>query len=38
MSDQFIRTRILIGDEAIDKLNKSRVAVFGVRWCWRLRS
>ncbi|SES09213.1 tRNA threonylcarbamoyladenosine dehydratase [Lachnobacterium bovis] len=30
MSDQFIRTRILIGDEAIDKLNKSRVAVFGV--------
>lgn len=30
MTDKFIRTRNLIGDEAMDKLAKSRVAVFGI--------
>jgi len=30
MEDQFSRTRILIGDDALTKLSKSRVAVFGV--------
>lgn len=30
MLDQFSRTRILIGDEAVEKLRASRVAVFGV--------
>ena len=30
MSDPFIRTRILIGDEAMDRLARARVAVFGV--------
>lgn len=30
MDDQFARTRLIIGDEALDKLKKSRVAVFGV--------
>lgn len=30
MSDKFIRTRNLIGDEAMEKLAKSRVAVFGI--------
>ena len=30
MSDQFSRTRMLLGDEALDKLEKSRVAVFGI--------
>ena len=28
--DQFTRTRLLLGDEALDKLKNSRVAVFGV--------
>ncbi len=28
--DIFQRTRLLLGDEAMDKLNKSRVAVFGI--------
>ena len=30
MSDQFIRTRLLIGDEPLNKLNAAKVAVFGV--------
>lgn len=30
MSDQFIRTRLLIGDEPLERLNKAKVAVFGV--------
>ncbi len=30
MSDIFERTRMLLGDEAVEKLNNSRVAVFGV--------
>lgn len=30
MSDIFERTRMLLGDDAVEKLNKSRVAVFGV--------
>ena len=30
MSDQFSRTRILLGDEGIDKLNNARVIIFGV--------
>ncbi|MBR6402181.1 MAG: tRNA threonylcarbamoyladenosine dehydratase [Eubacterium sp.] len=30
MSDQFSRTRILVGDEGIDKLHSARVIIFGV--------
>lgn len=30
MSDQLIRTRLLIGDEPLERLKKARVAVFGV--------
>ena len=30
MSDPFIRTRLLIGDESMERLKKSKVAVFGV--------
>ena len=30
MSDPFIRTRMLIGDEPLDRLAKAKVAVFGV--------
>lgn len=30
MNDQFARTRILLGDDAIKKLQSSRVAVFGI--------
>ena len=30
MSDQFSRTRLLLGREAVDKLHKCRVAVFGI--------
>lgn len=30
MSDQFIRTRLLVGDEPLVRLQKARVAVFGV--------
>ncbi len=30
MSDQFIRTRLLVGDEPLDRLKKAKVAVFGV--------
>jgi len=30
MSDQFIRTRLLIGDAPVDRLATSKVAVFGV--------
>ena len=30
MDERFIRTRALLGEEAMQKLNKSRVAVFGV--------
>ena len=30
MEDQFTRTRLLLGNEALDKLKGSRVAVFGV--------
>ena len=30
MLDQFSRTRLLIGHEGMDKLSKSRVAVFGI--------
>lgn len=30
MSDQFIRTRMLIGDDPLQRLSRARVAVFGV--------
>ncbi len=30
MSEQFVRTELLLGTEAMEKLNKSRVIVFGV--------
>ena len=30
MNDIFLRTRLLIGQEAINKLKSSKVAVFGV--------
>ncbi len=30
MSEQFLRTELLIGKEGIEKLSKSRVAVFGI--------
>ncbi len=30
MSDQFIRTRLLVGDEPLERLKQARVAVFGV--------
>ena len=30
MSDQFSRTRILVGDEGMDKLHSARVIIFGV--------
>ena len=30
MLNQFSRTELLLGKEAMDKLSKSRVAVFGV--------
>ncbi len=30
MEDRFTRTRILLGDEAMEKLRNSRVAIFGV--------
>ena len=30
MSDQFIRTRLLVGDEPMERLQKARVAVFGA--------
>lgn len=30
MEDQFLRTRLLLGSEAVEKLQKARVAVFGI--------
>ena len=30
MEDIFDRTRIVLGDDAIDKLKRSHVAIFGV--------
>ena len=30
MNEMFIRTELLIGGEALSKLHKSRVAVFGA--------
>lgn len=30
MSDQFVRTRMLVGDDALTRLQNARVAVFGV--------
>ena len=30
MSDPFIRTRLLVGDEPLDRLRRARVAVFGI--------
>ena len=30
MSDQFVRTRMLVGDDALTRLKNARVAVFGV--------
>lgn len=30
MSDQFIRTRLLIGDEPLERLKNARIAIFGV--------
>lgn len=30
MPDQFIRTRLLVGDEPLERLKRARVAVFGV--------
>ena len=37
MEDQFIRTRMLLGDAAMERLQQSHVAVFGLggvgSWC-----
>ena len=37
MEDQFIRTRMLLGDAAMERLQHSHVAVFGLggvgSWC-----
>ncbi len=37
MDEQFIRTRMLLGGEAMDRLNAAHVAVFGLGgvggWC-----
>ena len=30
MSDQFIRTRLLVGDEPLERLKNAKIAVFGV--------
>ena len=30
MTDQFTRTRLLLGDDGIERLKKARVAVFGL--------
>ena len=30
MSEQFLRTEMLIGKEALDKLKRSHIAVFGI--------
>lgn len=30
MSNQFARTELLLGVEALEKLSRSRVAVFGI--------
>ena len=30
MENQWIRTELLLGEEAVERLKKSRVAVFGV--------
>ena len=30
MEDMFSRTRMLLGDEAMDRLGRARVAVFGI--------
>ena len=30
MEDQFTRTRLLLGQEAMEKLHRSRIAVFGI--------
>lgn len=30
LSDQFIRTRLLVGDEALERMKKAKIAVFGV--------
>ena len=30
MEDMFSRTRMLLGNEAMDRLKKARVAVFGI--------
>ena len=30
MSDQFIRTRLLVGDDPVDRLSNAKVAVFGI--------
>ncbi len=30
MSDQFSRTELLIGKASIEKLNKAKVAIFGI--------
>ena len=30
MSDQFIRTRLLVGDDPIDRLAAAKIAVFGI--------
>ncbi len=34
MLNQFSRTELLLGKEALDKLAGSRVAVFGIGGCW----
>lgn len=38
MLNQFSRTELLLGKEAMERLENSRVAVFGVRRCWRIMS
>ena len=30
MEEQFIRTRLLLGDEGLERLKNARVAVFGI--------
>ena len=30
MNEQFLRTAMLLGEEAVERLQKARVAVFGI--------
>ena len=35
MHEQFLRTQMLLGTEALEKLQKARVAVFGIGYAKR---